>query len=83
MSNHDVSVTQLRSGGISFLNVIDGDGWIGVTAYAYARPTLLIRDGNHVTLMQFDSEGWMREWLEENSKDATIEHLDDIQKRVP
>ena len=81
MSKNQVEVNQLHSDGDSYMNVDVGMGWVKVETYLHKRPTLLLRKGNNLALIQFDDEAWMRDWLGANDIGWTIEHLDDVSER--
>lgn len=75
MANAQVTVTQLTSQSkYSFFNVGDEQGRVEVSGVVYNHPTILCRNGIHFTLIQFDSEAWMKEWLDENAHkwDVTV-----------
>lgn len=75
MSNAVVKIYQIRSvSEYSFFNVDDKLGSVAVSGVVFEHPTLLARNGIHFMLIQFDSEAWMKEWLDENGHkwDVTI-----------
>jgi hypothetical protein len=77
-----VTVHQLNSEwNGSILNVEEGPLHVAVRGITYKNPTLLLQNGIHFLLIQFDCEEMEKEWLEENQEKYTkitkIEEVED------
>jgi hypothetical protein len=51
----------------AYLNMMDsGAGGVGVWAMLFLRPTYLLRRGNCIFFITFQSAAWADEWFEQN-----------------